>query len=84
MSTLDKEHLKCEVCEIGEPIGVAAMTIGAMSIRYCKKCHEQGAEPKWAVQWMVEDSGGYDKLADWAKEIKYFENGEYKGIEIVA
>lgn len=77
---MTNKDLKCEVCDVGEPVGVAAMSIGAMSIRYCKECLEQGAEPKWAVQWLLEDVG-YDNLIEEAKQLKYYENGEYKGVE---
>jgi len=74
------EELKCEICEVNKSIGVFSLSLGPMSMRYCKRCVEEKAQPKWAVAWTVDNIGGIDNLADWAKDLSYYDDGQYKNI----
>lgn len=77
-SSTDK-LLKCEICKQEVSIGVAASPLGAFSISYGQKCLDEGAEPEWAVNAMLEgvkwDVQGL-KL-EFVDEVKVFVNNEY-------
>lgn len=61
--------LICDVCEKAEAIGVACSALGGITLAYCKECAEAGLEPPGLAKAVLEQSGGYDGLADWIKPI---------------
>jgi hypothetical protein len=75
--------MKCEVCGSEEYIaGVCSSTKGAISLCYCHLCLKMGADPKWIVDFTIENCGGienvhkdvmltyYDKLDDVYKDVR--------------
>ena len=75
MNKVDIE--KCEICELNKSIGVFSLSLGPMSMRFCKKCAEQKAHPKWVVAWTIDNIDGIENLADWTKSLTYYDDGEY-------
>jgi hypothetical protein len=43
------EPIICDVCNENPSVGVASSTLGAMSIAWCARCNQAGAEPWWAI-----------------------------------
>ncbi len=59
----------CQVCEERESVMVCCSGLGPISVAYCAECYTSGKEPRWLAKETIESVGGYEYLADWAKEI---------------
>jgi hypothetical protein len=66
--------LKCTICG-HSAIGIAASTLGAFSLNYCKECLLRGTEPIGMI-FAVLDACGIEGVEDWVKELKSY-NEEY-------
>lgn len=64
-----KENLICEVCNINEAIGVAAIPGIPMSVAYCKDCLEKDSHPLWALIANTACCNDLEHCAEWWKEI---------------
>lgn len=49
---------ECQICDIGESIGVASSSLGPLSQTYCAPCAALRAEPLYLLEGMDEDCGG--------------------------
>lgn len=65
----------CDSCKRSENIvGVASSSLGPISFQWCSICLQMGAEPKWVLEFQIEECGK-DQFWD---GYTYFEDGEYK------
>jgi hypothetical protein len=81
MSDKIKEH-PCEICGGTEFIaGVASSFLGAISFNHCSICLAMTAQPKWLVEFTVENCGGLENVHP-DLELIYFdkENDVYKSL----
>lgn len=58
----------CEVCNEREATGVASMS-SPFSCSICLECLQAGAEPYWLLVGNTACIGGYDKCAEWWRQV---------------
>ena len=59
----------CECCGVFQSIGVYSSTLGPISLAYCKRCIQFGAEPLWLVEFTLDSIGGWKNAAEWLRYI---------------
>lgn len=78
----------CDVCRAEPMVGVAASTMGPISLAYGKECLEKGAEPLWCFEAaFCADSPDELKqtlreggMAEWAQKLGTYVDGKYVNI----
>lgn len=59
----------CQCCGVFQSVEVFCSALGPISIAYCKRCIQFGAEPEWLVKSVLEDTGGWENVADWVRDV---------------
>lgn len=68
----------CDVCDKSESVGVAASTIGPVSLAYCKECLVRNAEPLFAFEYLYDEvSEEGEGLAERVNDLTTFRDGKY-------
>lgn len=60
----------CQVCGKEPGVGVAASSLGPMSLSYGRKCLEVGAEPQWAIEFVLDSCGGLENTDEWFRDVR--------------
>ena len=69
---------KCECCwRERELVGVASSTAGPMSIAWCRECLDNHAEPKWMLEYLIEQDNWRIHDPEYRIAVTFFENGSY-------
>lgn len=78
----DVTKLVCSVCRENEALGVAASPLAPVSLSYCRRCLDHGADAEFLFQWAFDGVGGdVSELAPWVLAMKVFRDGEYISVE---
>lgn len=69
----------CQVCGSREAgVGIASSPLGPFSVCYGQRCLDEGAEPIWAVETLLDINGGIEGCNEWFLDsVKVFYDNAY-------